>query len=99
NLPAALKDSHHSRFVLRSCASDAALALRNVHVPRLAADESFVNLNFAAQLRAEEIVLHRKANPLQHEPCRLLRYLDVSRNFVAANAVLAVRQHPRCREP
>ena len=43
--------------------------------------------------------MHRKADPLEHEPCRLLGNLDVSRNLVATDAVLAVSKHPGCREP
>ena len=79
--------------------SDASLALAHVHVPRLSADESFVYFDFAAELRAEEIILHRKANSLKHEPCRLLGNSHVFSNLVTAHAVLAVGEHPRCRKP
>jgi len=99
DLPAPLQDAHDCGFVFRTSASNAALAFRDVHVPRFAADESLIDFDFAAQLGPEEIVLHCKANPLQHKPCRLLGNLNVASNFVATHAVLAVRQHPRCREP
>src|SRR5258708_5626924 len=99
NLSAALKDAHDGGLVLRSGASDAPLAFTQVHVSRFAANEGFVYFNFAAQLGAEKIVLHRKANPLKHEPCRLLGNLHVAGDLVAANTVLAIGKHPRCHEP
>src|SRR6266436_6434121 len=74
NFSTTLQHSHDHRFVFSASASDDAGTFAVVHVAGLASDESFVNLNFAtgtakfARVRA----LHRQANPLQHEPCRLL---------------------------
>ena len=36
---------------------------------------------------------------MKHEPCRLLRDSNARCNFVAANAVLAVHDHPESRHP
>src|SRR5271166_2522840 len=68
HLAATLQYPHDGSFVLRARASDPTLALTKVHVSSFAADESFVHFHFAAELRPKEIILHRKANPLQHEP-------------------------------
>jgi len=95
----ALTDSHDRSFIFAASASDAALALRDVHVPSLAADEGFVHFDFAANFRTEEIILHRKANALQHEPCGLLGNFHIAGDLVAANSILAVSKHPRCPEP
>src|ERR1035438_621482 len=75
---ATLKDSHDSGLVMSASASNAALALRDVHVTCLAADEGFVYFHFAAKLGTEEIILHGQPNPMQHEPCRLLGPLQVT---------------------
>src|SRR2546426_6560924 len=99
DLSATFQDTHNRSLVFRASTSDTALALANVHVPSLAADEGFVYFYFAAvsaQLGAEELILHCKANPLQHEPSGLLAHLDVTRNLVATHAVLAIGQHPSC---
>src|SRR5438552_10428594 len=102
NLSATFRDTHNRSLVFRASTSDTALALANVHVPSLAADEGFVYFYFAAvsaQLGAEELILHCKANPLQHEPSRLLANFHVTGNLVATYAVLAISQHPSCGEP
>jgi len=36
---------------------------------------------------------------MEHEPCRLLRHSEITVNLVRRNAVLAVNQHPKGREP
>src|SRR6266571_6911672 len=50
NLSAALQDSHYRNLPFRSASSDAALPLRHMHVPGFAADEGFINLDFARKL-------------------------------------------------
>src|ERR1039458_4840413 len=45
---AALKNSHDGGFVFAACSCDPALALAQVHVSSLTADESFVGFDFAA---------------------------------------------------
>lgn len=74
--------------------------------PRFAADESLVGFHDCSRLRTttkfatRELALPQgRANPLQHEPCRLLRNAEIAGKFVRANTVLAIRQHPHCRHP
>src|SRR5207245_10807250 len=102
NLSATFQDTNNRSLVLRASTSDTALTLANVHVPSFAADEGFIHFYFAAvsaQLGAEELILHCKANSLQHEPRGLLAHVDVTRNLVTAHSVLAISQHPSCSEP
>src|SRR5580698_5292898 len=76
NSSATLKCSDYYRLAVTALHSDTVTetaALRLVHVPRLAPDECFVNLNCAAELAARILVLHPQANPMQHEPSSLLR--------------------------
>jgi len=97
-----LKDSHNGSLVLGACASDAALALRDVHVSRFAADERFVYFDFAAtatEFGAKEIILDSKAKTLQHEPCGLLCDSQSAVNLHAANTVLAIDQQPESGHP
>src|ERR1700722_13551545 len=89
----------HDGFVRSASSSNALFALTEVHVSRLPADEGLINFDFSAELGTEEIILHCKANAMQHEPCRLLGDLHVTRNLVTAHAVLAVRNHPSCGHP
>jgi hypothetical protein len=48
NLSAALQESKDNRFVVRATLHDSPPMDVAVHVPSLAADESFIDLNFAA---------------------------------------------------
>src|SRR5437870_1722287 len=48
NFTAALKNAHNWGFVLSASSGDPSLSLAQVHIPRFAADESFVRFNFAA---------------------------------------------------
>ena len=70
-----------------------------MHVPRFPADEGFVNFDFAVEFASKELVLHCQSDSMQHEPCRLLSDLEVASNFITADAVLAVREHPCCGKP
>ncbi len=99
NLTAALQDAYDSGFVFSTSSGDTALAFANVHVPRFATDESLVYLDFSAQLRSEEIILHRKPDTVQHEPCRLLGNFHVTRNLVTADPVFAVGDKPSSGHP
>src|SRR5439155_2093351 len=72
--------------------------LVGVHVPRFAADEGFVDFDRARDL-LEALVLDGEPQPMQHEPRGLLRHVDVAGDFVAADAVLAVDEHPQRRQP
>ena len=52
-----------------------------VHVPRFAADEGFVDLNFPTELAARLFVLHGETDAMEHEPCGLLRDADGAMQF------------------
>jgi hypothetical protein len=98
NLTATLNHAESDSFVLAACAGNNLLAARAMHIPRLAADEGFVNFDFASKF-GSRLVLHGFANPMQHEPCGLLRQSEVSRDLVAADSVFAIRHKPHGREP
>src|SRR5581483_3182975 len=73
-----------------------------VHVASFAADEGFINFYFMSRpthLGRVERVLHRKAQPLKHEPCRLLSYTQGSSDLSAGDSVLAIADHPKCGHP
>lgn len=73
-----------------------------MHVTSFPANEGFINFNpvtAPAEFRSKERILHRKAQPLKHEPCRLLRDSQRAVKLHAANSVLAVGQHPKCHHP
>ena len=78
-----------------------ALAAVFVHVARLAADVGFVHFDVAAQFAAAVVLvfLHGETNALEHEPCGLLRDADSASDFVRADAVLRVGDHPHARQP
>ena len=92
------QQAHDSDLTLATGALDDARALALVHVARFAADVGFVNLNVAADF-LKALVVHGEAQAVQHEPCGLLGDTKVARDFVAADAVLAVDEHPQGREP
>src|SRR5947208_13147914 len=69
NLSAALQDSHDRNLPFRSASGDAALPLRDMHVPRFAPDEGLVYLDFARKLFQERAGLHSLPNPVHHKPC------------------------------
>src|SRR5262249_31849679 len=62
-----------------------------VHVANLAANESLIGFDRVATTTelATAAVFHGEANPVQHEPCRLLSDADSSGDLVARYTVLA----------
>src|SRR5579863_617609 len=98
DFPAPLNKAYNQRFVFPARAGNSTAALGDVHVAGLAADESFIDLDLAAQLR-RRAVLHGAANPMEHKPRRLLRNLQVAGDFIRANSVLAVRNQPHSHKP
>jgi hypothetical protein len=75
-----------------------------VHVLHLAADKSFIGLNFASRSAADLATaklpsLEDFANPLKHKPRRLLGNTKIAGQFVTGDAILAIRKHPNCRHP
>src|ERR1035438_9239217 len=101
NLPAALKNSHDCGFVFGASSGDPAFAFADMHVPRFAADESFVRFHFGAGATHlhEGLGLYCKANTVHHEPRRFLSDAEVAPDFVTADAVLAIDQEPYGGEP
>ncbi len=89
----------HYQFLARSTGARDLGLLVLVHVARESADESFVGFNLAFQLVPEGTGLHRKPDALEHEPSGLLRDAQIARDFVARNAVLAIRQQPDDGQP
>lgn len=101
NLTAAFQDSNYSNFVLSASLSNAALAFVGVHESGSAPDEGFVYFDFAtgtAELE-ESTILHGETNAMEHEPCGFLSDAKSAANFVGADTVLAVGNHPDCDKP
>src|SRR5690606_33750702 len=88
----ALEQTHNGHLSShRTALSDThCLAAAVVHVAGLTADERLVQLDFAAEFPAAAVVLHGKADALEHEPCGLLCDADSTGDLVAADAVLAI---------
>jgi len=96
-----LQDAHDSHFVLSASLSNPALSFIGVHETGRATDEGFVYFDFftiAAKLDGRA-GLHRKTNPVEHEPCGLLGDAKSAANFVGTYAVLAVGNHPNSDKP
>src|SRR5207249_453425 len=69
-----------------------------VHVASFPTDVSFVCFYLAGELR-EGSGLHRKPNPVKHEPRSFLRDADLPVNLVRADSILAVGYHPDRSKP
>jgi hypothetical protein len=98
NIAAAFYHTHDSRLVFAARARDLARTNVLVHVPRFAADKSFVDLNFAAEL-VKSSFLHRQTNAVEHEPSCLLCDAKAAMEFVATDSVLATDNQPRGGQP
>ncbi len=99
HLASALQHTEHNLLANRSAPLDLFGTLVLVHIPGLAADERFVNLNCPAELAARRFVLHGFANSLQHEPRGFLTDTQISGNLVTTNAVLTVGDQPNSNKP
>jgi hypothetical protein len=73
-----------------------------VHVTEFSSNESLIDF-YASALNPSQLPynasLERKAKPMQHKPCRLLRHPKSAVNLPRANAVLAANEQPESREP
>lgn len=98
DLPAALHDPEHRSLILAASAGDAAFPFGNVHIPRLAANESLVGLDMAAGFFNGAIV-QRHANAVIQEPCRFLSDTDVLGYLAGTNSVLAIDNEPQRHKP
>lgn len=99
DVAAPFHEAHNYGLILSSSAGDNTLALRLVHVPRFSANESFVNLDFTAELPACTFILHGEPDALKHEPRRLLTNANCAMQFITAHAVLAICQLPHRQQP
>ena len=99
---AALQESHYGDFIVWPTAANDATAMHvRMHVPRFAADESFVHFDFppvAAEFHGG-FGLHGEADSVEHEPCGFLSDAECAGHFIRANAVFAVGNHPHCDKP
>ena len=74
----------------------------SVHPLRIWAAKGFIAFNWPTIFTAElgnGVIPHGLANPMKHEPCRLLRDSERPVKLVRANAILAVADHPDRYEP
>ena len=69
-----------------------------MHIPSLAADIGFVNFDFARKL-LKGSGLHRLADSMIHKPSGFLSDAKMLSEFIRANAVLHVYDHPDGRKP
>ena len=94
-----LKDGGYNRLAIATTAMDAARLNVLVHIAGLAADKGFVALDFTPKLPAEVLILHSKANPMEHEPRGLLGDLDGAVEFPRGNPIPVAGNHPHGRKP
>src|ERR1700674_3115180 len=99
----ALQNCRDNRLACGSTPSLDLAGLRfDVHVSRLAADESFVNLNasFAsAQLATGPLVLHGKPDAVKHEPRCFWGHPCIPHDLVTTDSVFAIGDHPSSGKP
>ncbi|MGB6497447.1 MAG: hypothetical protein WA853_15270 [Candidatus Acidiferrum sp.] len=98
---ATFQHSHHGHFIFGASLSNPAFAFVGVHEASSTTNESFVHFDFfsfAAELN-ERAGLHRKANPVEHEPSGLLSHAERAANLIGTDAVLAVGNHPDSDKP
>jgi hypothetical protein len=69
-----------------------------MHIAGKAANEGFIDFNFPAQLPAV-IILQGKPDAMHHEPCCFLSDSKIASNFITANSILAITQHPHSGKP
>jgi hypothetical protein len=92
-----IEESHYYGFAHSTPTVNQSFPLAFVHVPGLATNESFVNLNLT---RHEGIAaLHCQPDTMEHEPSGLLGDSDCPVNLIGANAVLGISNHPDGSEP
>src|SRR5689334_6328066 len=91
-------DTENGFLTNPTSALDLLVAFVFVHVLGEATDECLVRLYLTAHFQKRS-GLHSKANPVIHEPCRLLRHTERAVHFVATDPVLAVSNHPNRSKP
>jgi hypothetical protein len=69
-----------------------------MHVAGKAADESFIDFNFPAQL-SSILILQGKPDTVHHKPRGFLSNPESAGYFITANSILAIAKHPNSGEP
>src|SRR5438270_723190 len=83
---AALDESDNCSFAFAASSGYSAPSLRDMHVPRFSAYESFVYFNVAPNFH-DAAILQRKPDAVIHEPCGSLHDAEIASEFVAADSV------------
>lgn len=96
--PSAFEGSKNNGLIFPASTSDAALTFINVHITRLAADEGFINFDFALQF-IRIFILQSKSDSVKHKPCGFLSDIKITCHLIAAYTVLAIGQHPYSGKP
>lgn len=101
DLTTAFQHSHDGGLIFWAASGNDALALVGVHESGSAADERLIDFNFTTRTAElhEVLVVHRKTNAVQHEPCGFLGDAESAANFVRANAVLRIHDKPNGNHP
>jgi hypothetical protein len=90
--------SHHGGLPRATGAGDLPLFDGLVHEPSLAAKEGFVHFGLAVD-HPGGFFLHGRSNPVEHEPRGFLSDADSSVDFVGADAIPIVGNHPDRGQP
>ena len=101
NFSTAFQNADDGHFVFCAGLSNPALTLLGVHEASGTANESFVYFDLAptsAEFQYRTI-LHCEPDAVKHEPCGLLSHTESASDFIGADAVLAVRNHPNSDKP
>ena len=97
----AVKNADNRNFPADSVASDETATANRIHEAGSAANEGFVYFDFMAPTAKfhQRLSLHGKSDAMEHEPCRLLSDAEIAPQFVGANPILAVSNHPDGDKP
>jgi hypothetical protein len=94
-----LKDGGHNRLAIPTTAMNAARLNIPVHIAGLPPDGGFIAFDLTPEFPAEVLILHRKADAVEHEPSGLLGDLYGAMQFPRGNAVAIAGNHPHGRKP
>jgi hypothetical protein len=101
NFSTAFQEADYKGFITSTSPLNLALSDILVHVPRKAADESFVYLNnlFTAADFHKRTALHSKSDSVEHEPCGFLSDANSPTELIRTYSILTVGQHPNGSQP
>lgn len=99
--PPRSKDSEYPSFVLASGCGNPAVMFVYVHEAGRTANEGFIGFYlFASPAEFKKpALLHRKANPVKHEPCGFLSDTQSAGNLIGTDAILPIGNHPNGDKP